>query len=294
MICLFVRRQLSSYLLEELSGAQRASIQEHLDRCPDCAQACEALANHIADLEEALTTGIRTPPDLQERITARLWAAVPTVPWVRRRTRRRRLALPLAIAGVAALLAFGAWRLAPEPTEAPVGHNGRRHALRPSPAPRHPSPLRGVGARHRALSLAALVADHVEFLAKPAPAEFATRDPRAAAGYLSRRLGYPVAAVDLSAEGVTLLGGRKCSLGGVPIAFLFYDCRGARLSLYQLDTRLARLPALAPVPFHGREFRVGRRGPVNLVVWQSGRLMFVLVSNMERSHLLRVAERAAA
>jgi anti-sigma factor RsiW len=285
MICLFVRRQLSSYLLEELSGAQRASIQEHLDRCPDCAQACEALANHLADLEEALTTGIRTPSDLQERMAARLRAAVPTVPWVHRRTRRRRLALPLAIGGVAALLAFGAWRLAPGPAEAPVGHYGRRHVLAPSPAPR---------TAHRALSLAALVADHVEYLAKPAPAEFATRDPHAAAGYLSRRLGYPVAAVDLSVEGATLLGGRKCSLGGVPIAFLFYDCRGTRLSLYQLDARLARLPALAPVPFHGREYRVGRRGPVNLVVWQSGRLMFVLVSNMERSRLLRVADRAAA
>jgi anti-sigma factor RsiW len=285
MICLVVRRHLSSYLLEELSGAQRASIQEHLDRCPDCAEACEALAHHLADLEAALTTGVRTPPDLQERIAARLRAAAPTVRWIRRRTRRRRLALPLAVAGVLLLVLFAAR------VKLPLTHREGPGEARP------PSSSRATGdsPRHAPVEirLAALVADHVEYLAKPSPAEFATRDARAAAGYLSRRLGYPVAAVDLSPEGAVLLGGRKCELQGVPIAFLFYDRRGTRLSLYQLDTRLARLPDLTPIPFRGHEYCVGRRGPVNLVAWQSGRLTFVIVSDMERSRLLRVADRAA-
>jgi anti-sigma factor RsiW len=300
MMCRLVRRQLASYLLEELTGAQRAGIQEHLDRCPDCARACDLLANHIADLEEALTTDIRAPFDLQERIAARIREAAPTVPWVRRRRRPAARGPALAARGslllVAALLLWAGTRFAGRgsrlwaPTRTPVSHVAEGEL-----PGRHREPR----AASRELPLAALVADHVEYLAKPSPAEFATRDARAAAVYLGRRLGYPVAPVDLSPAGATLLGGRKCELQGVPVAFLFYDCDGTRLSLYQLDTRLARLPGLAPVRFHGHDYRAGQRGlggdrrPVNLVAWQSGGMTFVLVADMEREALLRIADCAA-
>jgi hypothetical protein len=51
------------------------------------------------------------------------------------------------------------------------------------------------------------------------------------------KLDFEVRLPDLTNRGLKLLGGRKCTLGGKDVAYLFYDKAGKRSSLFELDAR---------------------------------------------------------
>lgn len=61
-------------------------------------------------------------------------------------------------------------------------------------------------------------------------------------GWFRNRLAFDVRMPDLAGRGLTLLGGRKCSLGAAETAYLFYSGAGKRYSLFVLPARAVSIP----------------------------------------------------
>ena len=100
--------------------------------------------------------------------------------------------------------------------------------------------------------------------------------------WLSKRLGAPVRAPQLSAAGFELVGGRLLPGETGPAAqFMYQDARGGRLTLYvrgaQADNRETA-------------FRYAQVGKVGVFYWVDGPFGYALSGEFERSQLLRVAE----
>ncbi len=114
--CASAQARLCAYVDEELTGFQKALVQEHLEHCPFCAQLAEALKAASQDLPSlaALDPG----PEFTERTLARTSRApqrlVPSA-W-QRLLRRPRIALETAWLGTAA----GVVILAPFPKGTPA------------------------------------------------------------------------------------------------------------------------------------------------------------------------------
>ncbi len=100
--------------------------------------------------------------------------------------------------------------------------------------------------------------------------------------WLSRRLGKPLAAPDLSAQGYELVGGRLLPTGGEgPAAmFMYGDKAGNRLTLYARTDSADRLAG----------FRFERQGEVSAFSWTDRDLAYVVTAKAERPQLLGVAE----
>ncbi len=264
------------YLGGELDPQEAAKLCQHLERCARCTAVAAELEETLEQVEGALRTTVQAPPTLNARVMAavrrrpvrrRRWAVLLPI----RRWRRSLTAASVALS----LLVSGYW----------VGH---WHATR-NPVPGHRMTQPG----RPTLSLALLGEDHLEYLANPQPAQVPGPDPLDVARAMTRLLRFPVAVVDLQDEGARLLGGRKCRLQGVPTAFLLYDWKGERVSLYQVDERKLRLPLLREVLFDGRRFQVGEVDGLTYVTWRSGAIDFVMVSGTRAERLLHLACRAS-
>lgn len=96
------RESLGAYALGHLSPEERASLEAHLEGCPECRAEARSLAPITRLLPHAdpehFGPAPQPPAALGERIAARIGAE-------RRATRRRRLRLGLALGGAAAALA---------------------------------------------------------------------------------------------------------------------------------------------------------------------------------------------
>lgn len=270
MRCARLQGRILLYLAGELEPREAARLRLHLECCSRCAAAAAQLAETQELVEGALQTTVRAPATLEARVMAA----------ARREPARRRpwatAALPgswrqwlAAVAAALSLLVGGFWA-------------GLMHG--------QPSPVPGLAHLDRpALALARLGEDHLEYLANPQPAQVPGPDPREVSRRMTLLVKFPVAAVDLQPEGARLLGGRKCQLQGVWVAFLLYDWKGERVSLYQIDERKITLPALRSTTFRGRTFRVGGADGLTYVSWRSGVMNFVMVSGAAPERLLRLA-----
>jgi anti-sigma factor RsiW len=99
--------------------------------------------------------------------------------------------------------------------------------------------------------------------------------------WLSRRLGKPVSAPDLRAQGFRLIGGRLLPAGAGPAAmFMYDDDRGTRLTLYSRSGR----------PEEQAAFRFESQGDVSGFSWIDRGLSYVVTSGTDRARLLGVAE----
>jgi len=86
------------------------------------------------------------------------------------------------------------------------------------------------------------------------------------------RLAFEVAVPDLANRGLVLLGGRKCTLGGKDVAYLFYDRAGKCFSLFELNAGDVRI-----------KFEDGQtyRYPVNdciVEMWKEGSRIYILIA----------------
>jgi anti-sigma factor RsiW len=275
MRCARVQERLLLYLAQELEPREAAQLSSHLESCERCSTAAAEMAETLEQLDDTLRTTVRAPLSLNAHVMAavrrrparRRWPVIPPA-W-----RWRRSLIP---ASVALCLLISGYLI------------GNWHATR-NRLPRH-----GVSATHRpTLPLALLGEDHLEYLANPQPAQVPGPDPRDVSRRMTQLLRYPVAVVDLQPDGARLLGGRKCQLRGVPTAFLLYDWKGERVSLYQIDERKLGLPSLREVLFHGRRFQVGEVDGLTYVTWRSGAMEFVMVSGTKSARLLHLACRAS-
>jgi anti-sigma factor RsiW len=100
--------------------------------------------------------------------------------------------------------------------------------------------------------------------------------------WLSKRLGFPITAPNLSGEGLRLLGGRLLPSEAGPAALLMYEAAdGSRASLY--FSREAD-----PI---GTAFRYAEGGDAAAFYWRDGPGGFAVVGPRDRERLLRVARR---
>lgn len=287
MTCGWVQDRLLLYLAGELEPREAARLCRHLESCARCTAMAEELAETQELVEKALATPARAPATLDARVMESVrglpsrrqpWPAL-SPPWIwQRRVAAGAAALSLLVGGYLA----GHWHASRS--------LGGTAAQRWSWASR-PHDMRAGRPRSQrpTLSLTLLGEDHLEYLADPQPAQVPGPDPRRVSLGLTPLLKFPVAAVDLQSEGARLLGGRKCQVQGVPIAFLLYDWKGERVSLYQIDGRKIALPPLRENLFHGRRFLVGEEKGLCYVAWRSGAMEFVMVSGVRQERLLHLA-----
>ncbi len=99
--------------------------------------------------------------------------------------------------------------------------------------------------------------------------------------WLSKRLGSPVRAPVLKAQGFDLVGGRLLPGATGPAAqFMYQDAQGVRLTLYVLTSDGASRTTA---------FRYVQKGSVGVFYWLDGALDYALAGEMERERLLDVA-----
>lgn len=102
--------------------------------------------------------------------------------------------------------------------------------------------------------------------------------------WLSERLNRPVSAPDLSAAGLQFAGGRMLVVGGKPVAELMYTRANGRPIAFCITEGGGKAAAM----------RIDERGHLRLASWDDGRHTFVVVGEMDRASLQRVASYAAA
>lgn len=169
---------------------------------------------------------------------------------------RVRLGPVFAVAAVAGLVLFGAGDTldaAPDPTDAAV----QRHTRRLPPEVRADAQGRRV---HR---------------------------------FLREHLGMKVQLPVIKRQGSSLrfVGARLDNLAGLDAAYVMYDDRGARVSLFAYPRRARhRRPRgfRRAVGAGGRPLFVGRRRGYNVVAWEEADVAYAVVSDVDRAELVRL------
>ena len=225
------------------------------------------LADHPGDrarveADHALQTELRRrlDPVAAEAIPSRLRVAT----LLARRTHQRRTWLGRVAAGVA-LLALG------------LGAGWEARGWQAGPAPQQRTA--------RAAEADDAIAAHRVFVVETLhPVEVAASQQAHLIQWLSRRVGHPLRAPDLSAQGYRLMGGRVLPSDGEAAAQFMYEGPGGvgdRLTLYvRADTRM------------DTAFRFADAEGYAAFSWVDAGLGFALVARMERPALLAVAEAA--
>ena len=115
------------------------------------------------------------------------------------------------------------------------------------------------------------------------PVEVAVNEKAHLVGWLSKRLGQPLTAPDLSATGFDLIGGRLLADQNRPAAqFMYENADGQRITLY-----VAANPG-------GQEtaFRMAGVGATESFYWLDGALGFAITGEIGQSDLLEIARSA--
>jgi len=99
--------------------------------------------------------------------------------------------------------------------------------------------------------------------------------------WLSKRLGHPLIAPDLTALGFGLMGGRLLSADTGPAALLMYeDGKGTRLSCYYISADVGG----------ETEFQYREQNSISAFYWMEDGLAYAIAANADRDLLLKVAE----
>lgn len=91
------------------------------------------------------------------------------------------------------------------------------------------------------------------------------------AGWFRDKLDFEVAPPELAHRGLEFLGGRKCTLGGKDVAYLFFEQDGKRFSLFQLDAGDVKIDLE-----EGQTYRYPIHDCV-VELWKEGNRVFVLI-----------------
>ncbi len=98
--------------------------------------------------------------------------------------------------------------------------------------------------------------------------------------WLSRRLGFPVRAPDLNAEGFALVGGRLVAGNENPIALFVYE---------NPDKQRLTLQVRKPVaPGHEAAFRYSLEDGIGVYYWVDEHAAYALSGNLDRAQLLAI------
>lgn len=127
---------------------------------------------------------------------------------------------------------------------------------------------------------AALIAHQVFAADKRHPVEVGADEQGHLVQWLSKRLGRPLAAPDLTGRGYRLMGGRLLPAATGPAAqFMYEDTTGRRLTLY----------VHAAGGRSGTEFQATSDGPVQAIYWYDRGWGYALAAETDRTKLLAAA-----
>jgi len=251
--CAWLQRAplLQAYLDGELPAGDTFRVQLHLERCPGCRRVVEEERALRHSLRRELP-GVAAPTHLRDRIS-RTFA---------RETWRRRVirAAPWVGGGAlasAALLALASWGLG-------LWIGG-------------PDLVRD------------LVSNHRVFSQLETPAELASDSRPEVADWIRRRLAVSVPVPEFRQGGFRLLGTRVASYAGRPMAHLFYAKGRTLLSLYVLYAADVPFPRRGWTTANGHAVVLTEAAPYRVLLGRSGRLVFALVSTLDREDLMECA-----
>jgi anti-sigma factor RsiW len=144
----------------------------------------------------------------------------------------------------------------------------------------HPGPAAGPGQPTTVITQDATAAYRTFVMEVAHPVEVRASDEAHLLQWLSKRLGRPLTAPDLSAHGYRLMGGRLLPGGSGAAAQLMYDdASGNRLTLY-----------VEAVQEGETAFRFAQMGDAATFAWIDQGLGFAVTSRVQRESLLPIAE----
>jgi anti-sigma factor RsiW len=242
--------RLQAYVDGALDDGARADFERLMAADPELAERARVYASQKRRLAAALAIATAPVGDpytatLADALARRL-APPPRFRWLRR------------FAMAAALMAVGWW-----------GHDLARTADQPVPD---------------------LVADAAEihelFADDPEhPVELSAAESGELTAWMSRQLGEGIAPPNLTALGLTFLGGRRLGSQAGPFAQLLYESRdGSRVGLY-----LSR-----PVGAADQTIQMVRVDDLNAGYWQEDDLAYAIVAEASVERLLTIATRLGA
>jgi anti-sigma factor (TIGR02949 family) len=251
--CAWLRRSplLQAYLDGELPAADTLHVQFHLERCPGCRHALEEERAFRHYLRREVPR-VAAPIHLRDRIGR----AMAREAWKWQVIRAAPWVGSGALAS-AALLGLVSWGLG-------LWDGG-------------PDLVRD------------LVANHRVFSQLETPAELASDSRPEVADWIRRRLAVSVPVPEFRQGGFRLLGSRVASHAGRPMAHLFYVKGQTLLSLYALSAADVPLPSQGWTTVNGHAVVLAEATGYRVLLGRSGRLVFTLVSSLDREDLIECA-----
>lgn len=111
--------------------------------------------------------------------------------------------------------------------------------------------------------------------------------------FFEKNLAYRVAVPRPRSAGsnVRLVGARLSNIDNHDAAYLMYDHRGARISLfaYPKPKRFRKPTGFTERTVHGQPLLVGKHRGYNVVAWEQGQTVYSLVSDVDSSELIDLA-----
>ncbi len=124
------------------------------------------------------------------------------------------------------------------------------------------------GRFHNVQEIGALAVDnHLKDLSMT----FKAGGPQNVSRWFEDKLGFVIAAPDLTEQGLHLIGGRKCRLGKNDVAYLFYEQAGKRVSLFIIEP-----DDISFTMKQAETYSLSERG-CEVKVWKEAQLLYVLV-----------------
>ena len=239
---------LQAFIDDRLDATRRAAVEAHLDAHPDIRERVAAERRQRAMLRGQLAAKFAEPVPARLRI-ANLRAA-------RRRTWVGQMRLAAAAVAIFVVGAAGGWFA---------------NRLAPASAPLAATTSVAQGATSAYRTFVVEVAH---------PVEVGAAQEAHLLQWLSKRLGRPLAAPDLSRFGYRLMGGRLLPAGDAAAAQLMYDdASGRRLTVY---VRAASGTETA--------FRFQQEGDAATFAWIDQGFGFAVTATASRDELLPIAE----
>ncbi len=240
---------LQAFIDERLPAGRREAVEAYLD------SNAEAAGKVLAYREQRDALRSRLSHKAAEPIPSRLRVANIFV-----QRRRRRYARFTSVVAAFAWLALGGV----------VGWSGNAW-LSVSGRP---------GAERPLLSSDAVAAHRTFVVEAVHPVEVGAAQEQHLVQWLSKRLGRPLRAPDLTAQGFRLMGGRLLPAGAEAAAQFMYDNdQGTRLTVYARGGNTGETA-----------FRFARLGEVSAFYWIDNGFGYVVSASTDREHLLPIAE----
>lgn len=257
--CKDIRGRLALYLDHELQGAERATVEAHLQNCESCSLFFEKEAGFLKVVREAGPLHVASP-ELREKVQEIL-KEVPTGPMdlVQQRSRLRWI-LPIAAALLVLLLPLVIWRFT-------------RNASHPANA--GPS------------SFALMAADtHLRRTRGQLPLEVETGSPERISEWFGNKVNFSVKLPNYQESSgqeklYTLEGARLVGYKGDYAAYVAYRMKERPISLVITSESVAKPSGGEAIAAKGLTFHYNAIDGLKVITWSDRGLTYALVSDLE-------------